>query len=150
RHLNWIGLGLLIVAGLLAVLGFLIPFAWLLLLALPLGFLGLILLSHDWQVILQPFAVLALVLLVLSSTTNPHWLPFLLNLVVFFVVALVCHGELARDRPPTRHLTEFYLWMSVGGVVGGMFNALLAPVLFVRVIEYTLALVLACLLRPPT
>src|SRR5438128_1589549 len=38
------------------------------------------------------------------------------HLLVLFVVALVCHGELALSRPPPRYLTEFYLWLSVGGV----------------------------------
>ena len=61
---------------------------------------------------------------------------------------MVCHGELARDRPPTGQLTEFYLWMSLGGVLGGLFNALLAPLVFSSVVEYPLVLVLACLLRP--
>src|SRR5438034_7441595 len=62
---------------------------------------------------------------------------------------MVCHGELARKRPATRHLTEFYLLMSVGGVLGGVFNALIAPVVFSGIIEYPLAMVLACLLLPP-
>lgn len=67
----------------------------------------------------------------------------------FFLTVMVCHGELARDRPSTRHLTEFYLWMSVGGVTGGLFNALLAPVLFKFAIEYPLVLMLSLTLRPP-
>ena len=53
-----------------------------------------------------------------------------LHLIAFFATALVCHGELAKDRPPARHLTEFYLWISIGGVCGGFFNALLAPLIF--------------------
>ncbi|MEX2560133.1 MAG: fused MFS/spermidine synthase, partial [Pirellulales bacterium] len=61
---------------------------------------------------------------------------------------IVCHGELARDRPDTSHLTEFYLWMSTGGVIGGVFTALLAPKLFPWTLEYPLAMVLACLLCP--
>src|SRR5205823_1260397 len=60
----------------------------------------------------------------------------------------VCHGELARDRPPGERLTEFYFWLSVGGVLGGVFNALVAPLLFPGVWEYPIVLVLACLLRP--
>jgi len=61
---------------------------------------------------------------------------------------MVCHGRLARERPVTQHLTEFYFWISLGGVFGGVFNALLAPNLFRTVVEYPLAIVLACLLRP--
>jgi hypothetical protein len=70
------------------------------------------------------------------------------HLVSFFLVALVFHGRLAGARPATRHLTEFYLWISAGGVLGGLFNALLAPQLFTTFVEYPLILVLAALLLP--
>jgi hypothetical protein len=59
-----------------------------------------------------------------------------------------CHRQLAEDRPHTRHLTEFYLWLSVGGVLGGIFNSLVAPSLFRTVIEYPIAIVIALMLRP--
>ncbi len=98
--------------------------------------------------ILQPLALLQLVFLVVLGVTEPVGLLLALNLVVLFLSGLVCHGQLARDRPHARHLTEFYLWVAVGGVLGGVFNALLAPVVFDSVAEYPLALVLACLLRP--
>jgi spermidine synthase len=71
-----------------------------------------------------------------------------LHLAVFFLAALACHSELARRRPSARHLTEFYLWMSFGGVLGGIFNVLVAPFLFSSVTEYPLALALAFLLLP--
>jgi hypothetical protein len=71
-----------------------------------------------------------------------------LHLATFFVIAMVCHGELAADRPASRYLTEFYLWMSLGGVLGGIFNALVAPRLFEGVYEYPLVIAVACLLRP--
>ncbi len=74
----------------------------------------------------------------------------MLHLAGFFVGAMVCHGELWRRRPDTSHLTEFYLFMSIGGMLGGVFNALVSPVLFDSVLEYPLALVLACALRPWT
>src|SRR5262249_47655295 len=51
-------------------------------------------------------------------------------------------------RPSARHLTGFYLWISVGGALGGIFNSLIAPVVFRSVVEFPLALVLAALLRP--
>lgn len=72
----------------------------------------------------------------------------LLHLAALFACAMVCHGRLARDRPLAIHLTEFYLWLSVGGVLGGIFNTLIAPNVFDGVYEYPLALSLACLLRP--
>jgi hypothetical protein len=71
------------------------------------------------------------------------------NLITLFVAAMICHGELARTRPAARHLTEFYLWLSLGGVLGGAFNALAAPLLFPGTYEYPLMLVLLCLLAPP-
>ena len=70
------------------------------------------------------------------------------HLAAFFVTAMVCHGELVRARPQARYLTEFYIWMSVGGVLGGLFNALVAPLAFTSVVEYPLVVALACCLRP--
>jgi hypothetical protein len=73
-----------------------------------------------------------------------------LHLGCLFAVAMVCHGELARRRPPADRLTEFYFFLSLGGVMGGVFNALIAPALFSGVWEYPLALVAACLVKPQT
>jgi hypothetical protein len=71
-----------------------------------------------------------------------------LHLGIFAVTALVLHGELAAERPAPRHLTEYYLWIALGGALGGAFNALLAPLLFHTVVEYQWMMVLACFLRP--
>ena len=71
-----------------------------------------------------------------------------LNLGAFFVAALLAHVRLANDRPAARHLTEFYMLLAVGGALGGVFNALVAPALFDSVLEYPLAVTLALLLRP--
>jgi hypothetical protein len=73
----------------------------------------------------------------------------LLYLLLLWAVAMVCHGELARNRPQVSRLTEFYLWISAGGVLGGIFNSLIAPVVFRSVLEFPLILILAALLRPP-
>jgi hypothetical protein len=72
----------------------------------------------------------------------------LMQLLGFFATTLMCHGELARDRPGTKHLTEFYLWMSVGGALGGIFNGLFAPLFFPGVWEYPIAIAVSGLLRP--
>jgi hypothetical protein len=64
-------------------------------------------------------------------------------------VGLLCHGRLAADRPSAPHLTEYYLWIAVGGAAGGIWNALIAPVVFTSVAEYPIALVLACALGVP-
>jgi spermidine synthase len=70
------------------------------------------------------------------------------HLLLFFVTAMVCHGALARSRPPVTHLTEFYVWLSVGGVLGGIFNSLVAPAIFHGIAEYPIAMSLSCLLLP--
>ncbi len=78
----------------------------------------------------------------------PLWLAMPLHLGFFFAAAMVCHGKLASLRPPKNLLTEYYLLMSVGGALGGMFNSFLAPVSFSDVHEYPLAILLACLCLP--
>ena len=69
------------------------------------------------------------------------------HLLTFFVTAVVCHTELAKRRPAVEDLTEFYFCMSIGGALGGVFNALVAPLIFTTDYEYYLALVAACALR---
>jgi spermidine synthase len=59
-----------------------------------------------------------------------------------FVFCMVCHGELARKRPAVRHLTLFYLMLSLGGALGGTFVALLAPVMFRSYLELPIGLIL--------
>ena len=107
------------------------------------------LVSHDWLIRRLPLLILAAAFPIVSGSRLPIlvWIP--LDLLTLLGVAMVCHGELARSRPSAKHLTEFYLWISVGGVLGGIFNALIAPVIFNSVIELPLVLVLAALLRPP-
>ena len=73
---------------------------------------------------------------------------YALHLAVFATTALVLHGELAASRPDPAHLTEFYLWMALGGALGGAFNAIIAPLIFKSIAEYQLALAAACFLRP--
>jgi hypothetical protein len=95
-----------------------------------------------------PLTLLLIVLTMLAEAKEPVVLIMGLHLLGLFLVGLICHGELARLRPPARHLTEFYLWLAAGGVLGGLFNALLAPLVFPGLVEYPLVLVLACLLIP--
>jgi SAM-dependent methyltransferase len=99
---------------------------------------------------LTPMLLVFVVLSLLTTAAEPLGLIAGLHFAALFGVCLVCHGELAKDRPPPEQLTAFYLWMSVGGVLGGLFNALLAPVLFHKVgmVEYPLALAVAALVRP--
>ncbi|MDZ4371518.1 MAG: fused MFS/spermidine synthase [Phenylobacterium sp.] len=75
-------------------------------------------------------------------------LQLFIHLAAFFLTALMCHQRLVARRPDPAHLTEFYLCLSLGGVVGGAFNAFLAPVIFNDVWEYPIVLALSCLARP--
>lgn len=72
----------------------------------------------------------------------------LAGLILLLVVTLALHGTLATERPPAAGLTSFYLWLSVGGAVGGLFCALLAPMLFSWPWEHPLLLLAAALLLP--
>ncbi|MBI1187264.1 MAG: hypothetical protein GC206_08045 [Alphaproteobacteria bacterium] len=91
---------------------------------------------------------LTLVLMAVTFMAN-DWAPALLaHLICFFLSALICHLALARTRPDAQHLTEFYLFVSLGGVLGGALTALVAPVIFNGVYEYPLALAAVALLRP--
>ncbi|MEZ0326631.1 MAG: spermidine synthase [Fimbriimonas sp.] len=113
---------------------------------------------HKLVVTLFPY-VLALVILAstvkVSYVSSPFYLisnsmvvVFAIHLLALFVAAMLCHGEMADDRPEAGRLTEFFLWMSIGGVLGGVFNALIAPTIFVQVIEYTLILIVVGLALP--
>ncbi len=82
-----------------------------------------------------------------SGATEPAWVLILANLGFFFVAALMCHGQLANDRPSVTHLAEYYLWIAVGGALGSVFNVLIAPKLFTSILEYPLAIVIACMLQ---
>lgn len=96
------------------------------------------------------FLPVAITLAAIGFWLGPYSLGFALavHFMAFFFIAMACHGELARLRPAVAQLTEFYFWMSVGGVVGGALTALVSPLLFKSIIEYPLAIALVCLMRP--
>jgi hypothetical protein len=102
-------------------------------------------LPHRWMITLQPLIVIPLV--VLSLVSRNIWL-LGLHLAASFVIAMVCHGELAARRPPVESLTEFYLCVSLGGVLGGLFIALVAPMIFPDIWEYPVMIAASCVLRP--
>src|ERR1051325_4952068 len=97
---------------------------------------------------LLPIFALPVVFSLATGATRPLPFFFPAHLLFFFLACLVCHGQLASDRPPANHLTEFYLWISIGGALGGLFNALVAPVIFRKIVEYPLMVAVACCLRP--
>jgi len=100
--------------------------------------------------ILFPTALLVLGAFVILSPPISVWVTISLHLLVFFLAALMSHQRLAQSRPHVSKLPEYFLWIAVGGVLGGIFNALLAPVLFSTPYEYPAAIVLALLVRPVT
>jgi hypothetical protein len=104
--------------------------------------------SPSWSLLAHAVSMAFLALLFLLPTVSlgaamaGHY-------IAFFITALLCHGALAARRPAAARLTDFYFCLSLGGALGGVFNALLAPVLFSSAYEYPLVLILACLLRLP-
>jgi hypothetical protein len=129
-----------------------VPLFWIVPLALylltfVLVFAGRRLIPHNHALRAQAVLLTFVAVTMLKPGMVPWLWMLVMHLATFFITALVCHGELVRCRPDTAHLTEFYLWMSLGGMLGGMFNALFAPALFSSLQEYPLILVAACFLR---
>jgi spermidine synthase len=71
-----------------------------------------------------------------------------IHLSFFFIVTMICHRELYNARPQADQLTAFYFYMSLGGVLGGVFCSLIAPVAFNSIVEYTLLILAAMLIDP--
>jgi spermidine synthase len=88
------------------------------------------------------------ILLVTVATLGSKAAIVVAHLLVFFAAALICHVQLAELRPEAASLTDFYLWLGVGGALGGVFNALVGPKLFTSVLEYPLALCAVVMLLP--
>jgi hypothetical protein len=102
-------------------------------------------LSHALMVRILPFGLTATVMMLVTQASTPILLIVAVHLATLFVASMACHGELAKDRPSAAHLTEFFLWVSVGGVLGGVANGIVAPAVFDGIVEYPLAMVLAAI-----
>jgi hypothetical protein len=131
------------------------PFVWVLPLSLYLLTFVAIFRDRAWaphRIVLSlvPFAAVA-VIATASMQVRPYWsAQLVVHLVSFVVLALACHGELYRRRPEPARLTEFYLWTSFGGVIGGIFAGLIAPHVFNGIAEYPILILTALLVMPGT
>lgn len=128
------------------------PFLWVAPLALYLLTFVIAFQAKPWiplSITLLAQATFTVMIAALVGMTTGQWLTLLgLHLLGFFFTALMCHQQMAARRPAPDRLTEFYLLLSLGGVLGGAFTALIAPVVFETVLEYPLVMVLVCLARP--
>jgi hypothetical protein len=106
------------------------------------------LIPHKFVLLLQPLAIAGVVYLLAFGGERNLLLTLGGHLACFFVIAMACHGELARTRPAAQHLTGFYVALSFGGMVGGLFAGLIAPFIFSWIAEYPILVVLAALCRP--
>jgi hypothetical protein len=107
------------------------------------------LLPHKWMLMLQPLAIAGVIMLLAVGGEQNLLLTLGGHQLCFFIIAMACHGELARTRPAAKYLTGFYVALSFGGMVGGLFAGLIAPYTFSWVAEYPILVALAALCRPP-
>jgi SAM-dependent methyltransferase len=127
------------------------PFVWVLPLAL---YLLTFILAFEREALYSRPLTSVLLLLAVGGVTRAVYekaglslpLQVLVHSGALFSGALLCHGELYRLRPSPRYLGAFYLWVSAGGVLGGLFVHLLAPRLFRSYLEYPLTLIACSLL----
>jgi SAM-dependent methyltransferase len=98
--------------------------------------------------LVAPVVLLAVGGLGLLSSGGGSMMVALASLAMLFVVATALHGYLYHLRPGAQHLTLFYLIMSAGGVLGGLFAALFAPLIFDWVYEHPILILAAGLLLP--
>lgn len=157
--LRWIGMAALPSALMIATTTYLstdiaaVPLLWVIPLALYLlSFVvafarsePLSLTAISWATVISSLLVIGSLLPIVQL---PIWAVVTIHGANLFFVALLVHRRLAIERPAAQRLTQFYLLLSVGGVCGGIFSALIAPAVFSMVAEYPIAIVLALLFRP--
>lgn len=157
RVLSWIGLSFVPSSFLLGVTTFIstdlaaVPLLWvvplsLYLLSFVIVFARRPLIPHSLVTAAFPFVLIALIAIVALNVKKPLWPVVAVHLIVFFWTSLQAHGRLAADRPHTSRLTGYFLAIAFGGVLGGVFNSLVAPTLFADVYEYPGIMAAAALL----
>src|SRR5215813_5965576 len=144
--LSWMGLAAVPSGLLVAVTAHIstdvaaVPLLWVIPLALYLltfviVFASRPIIPHSWVVAVQPLFIIALAAVIIYEPIKTIIYVIAVHIGIFFVLALTCHGELARRRPAPQHLTAFYMWMSAGGMIGW-------------IAEYPILIALAVLCRP--
>lgn len=126
------------------------PFLWVIPLALYL--LSFIVAFSRPKLALSPLIIeiqaLVIIMLALYFFYNDMSFLLSLHLLGLLLTGLVCHGQLATKKPNADNLTEFYVWVALGGWFGGISSAIIAPQIFNSDHEYLIAILLACLVRP--
>lgn len=129
------------------------PFLWIVplaiyLLTFVLAFTPKPAIRLEWMLAAQPIAIAGVAVLLFWPGIINWGIALIGHLASFFVAAMICQALLFRSRPQAAALTEFYAWMSFGGVLGGLFTALIAPHIFDTVLEYPLLILGAYAIRP--
>ncbi len=160
RRLKWIILSFIPSSLMLGVTTYIttdiasVPLLWVLPLAIYIGTFIIVFARN--QIVTLPQLTTAFGISIIALALNEMSLihifdmPFFtiaLHFIVFFLAATMCHLALAQSRPAAKNLTEFYLIMSFGGALGGFFNAIIVPNVFIVPIEYQLVLLMAVLVR---
>ncbi|GAA1081774.1 fused MFS/spermidine synthase [Nocardiopsis composta] len=157
RRLLWIGLSALPSSLMQGATGYMstdvaaVPLLWVIPLALFLltYIIAFGVRRHGWvggAVDVVLIGMLPVLFLSQASSILPIPVAVLATLAMLTAVSLACHGLLAADRPAPARLTEFFLITSLGGALGSLFNGVIAPLVFDRVLEYPLALIASALL----
>jgi predicted O-methyltransferase YrrM len=129
------------------------PFLWVIPLALYLLTFVAVFREQPWIAHatvqrLLPYAAAPLAISAFGGDQKYWFIMIALNLFVFVLIALCCHGEAYRTRPHHARLTAFYLWIAFGGAMGGAFAGLIAPNVFNNTYEYPILIAAALLLLP--
>jgi hypothetical protein len=154
RQLHWILLAAIPSGLLVAVTNILttdlgsLPMLWVLPLMLYLLSFVIAFSRGNWLPIYKMHTLLAVTVIfagifAYSSFANDLLLGLVAMLLPFFVIATACHGKLVNLRPDTGHMTRFYVLMSLGGAVGGVFSSLFAPVAFNWIYEFPILIILS-------
>jgi hypothetical protein len=157
RRLRWIALAFVPSSLMLAVTAYLsvnvapVPLLWTIPLSLYLTTFIVVFSPAGGRLLtasarILPYTALMIGWLLIAQGRLPLAATVVVHLLGFFILAMLCHGRLAADRPTPERLTDFYLAIAIGGALGGVFNTLIAPSLFTDVSEYPLALAAGCLL----